>query len=256
MEQSKIANNLKEYYVIDFTHIIKTILHRAWMVILSSVLGAVIAFSVAAFAITPTYSSSVMLYVNNSSFTVGDLGFSISSSEISAAQSLVKTYTVLLKNRTTLEKVIKETKLQDKYTWTDLYNMIEAAPVNETEIMEVKVTCEDPNEACKIANGIAKVLPKRISEIVEGSSMAVVDSAISNPQKVAPNITKFTAIGFALGLVLSLLLLVVVALLDNTIHDEEYIINNYNYPVLAKIPDLLNAGTKKYSYYNSYKKSN
>ncbi len=254
IEQEKMNSNKKDYYVIDLAHLVKSIWHRAWVVVLCSVLAAAIAFSFAAFAITPTYSSSIMLYVNNSSFTVGDLGFSISSSEISAAQSLVKTYTVLLKNRTTLEKVIDSTGVS--YTWEELYDMIEAAPVNETEIMEITVTCTDPYEAEKLANGIAKILPQRVSEIVEGSSMEVVDSAVAINQKVAPNITKYTAIGFILGALLSLALLAVLALLDNTIHDEEYIISNYNYPVLAKIPDLLDTGAKKYSYYNSYKKSN
>ncbi len=248
MEQTKM--NTKEYFVIDLTHIIKTLLHRAWMIIISSFIGAAIGFSVAAFAIAPTYSSSIMLYVNNSSFTVGDIGFSISSSEISAAQSLVKTYTVLLKNRTTLEEIIKSTGVP--YTWEDLYDMIEASPVNETEIMGVTVTCEDPYEAEKIANGIAKVLPRRISEVVEGSSMEVVDSAIAETEKVAPSITGYTAIGFVLGAVLSGLFLIVLALLDNTVHDEEYILNTYNYPILAKIPDLLETPAKRYGYYQRY----
>ena len=248
MEQVK-ANN-KEYYVIDFAHVLKSVWHRMWVIAIVSVLSAAIAFSFAAFVITPTYSSSIMLYVNNSSFTVGDLGFSISSSEISAAQSLVKTYTVLLKNRTTLEKIINATEVP--YTWEELYDMIEAASVNETEIMEVTVTTEDPYEAATIANGIAKILPQRVSEIVEGSSMEVVDSAIPINKKVAPNITQYTAIGFILGALFSLIFLVILALLDNTIHDEEYILNNYNYPILAKIPDLLNSGAKKYAYYNSY----
>ena len=248
MEQTKI--NTKEYFVIDLTHIIKTLLHRAWMIVISSFLGAAIGFSIAAFAIAPTYSSSIMLYVNNSSFTVGDIGFSISSSEISAAQSLVKTYTVLLKNRTTLEEIIKSTGVS--YSWEELYSMIEASPVNETEIMGVTVTCEDPYEAEKIANGIAKVLPRRISEVVEGSSMEVVDSAIAETEKVAPSITGFTAVGFILGALLSSLFLVVLALIDNTVHDEEYVLNTYNYPILAKIPDLLETPAKRYGYYQRY----
>ena len=248
MGQTKI--NTKEYFVIDLSHIVKTLLHRAWIIVLTSFIGAAIGFSVAAFAIAPTYSSSIMLYVNNSSFTVGDIGFSISSSEISAAQSLVKTYTVLLKNRTTLEEVIKETGVN--YTWEDLYDMIEASPVNETEIMGVTVTCEDPYEAKKIATGITKVLPRRISEVVEGSSMEVVDSAVAETEKVAPSITGFTAIGFVLGAMLSCLFLIVLALIDNTVHDEEYILNTYNYPILAKVPDLLETPTKRYGYYQRY----
>lgn len=248
MDHAKI--NTKEYFVIDLTHIIKTLLHRAWMIVVASFFCAVIGFSIAAFAIAPTYSSSIMLYVNNSSFNVGDIGFSISSSEISAAQSLVKTYTVLLKNRTTLEEVIKSTGVS--YTWEELYDMIEATPVNETEIMRVTITSEDPYEAEKIANGIAKVLPRRISEVVEGSSMEVVDSAIAIKEKVAPSITGFTAAGFILGAMMSCILLIILALLDNTVHDEEYILNTYNYPILAKIPDLLETPTKRYGYYQRY----
>ncbi len=253
MEQRKI-DGARDYYVIDLAHIAKNVLHRLWVVVICGVLSAAIGFSLAAFAIAPTYSSSIMLYVNNSSFSVGDLGFSISSSEISAAQSLVKTYTVLLKNRTTLEKVIQETGVQ--YSWEELYEMIEAAPVNETEIMEVTVTSTDPYEAEKLANGIAKILPDRVSEIVEGSSMEVVDSAIAVNKKIAPSVTKFTAVGFLLGVFASVALLVVLALMDNTIHDEDYILDNYGYPILAKIPDLVNTSTKKYAYYSHYKKQN
>ena len=102
----------KDYYVVDLAHIVKVVWKRIWVVAVVSVLVAALGFSLAAFVITPTYSSSIMLYVNNSSFTVGDLGFSISSSEISAAQSLVKTYTVLLKNRTTLQKIIEDFDLE------------------------------------------------------------------------------------------------------------------------------------------------
>ena len=39
---------------------------------------------------------------------------------------------------------------------------------------------------------------------------------------------------------------------DNTIHDEDYILNTYNYPILAKIPDLLETPTKRYGYYQRY----
>ncbi len=241
----------KDYYVVDLAHIIKVVWKKIWLVAIVSILTGALGFSIAAFVITPTYTSSIMLYVNNSSFNVGDLGFSISSSELTAAQSLAKTYTVLLKNRTTLNRLIDITELD--YTWEDLYEMIESEPVNETEVMQVTVTSTNPYEAEKIANGIAKVLPQRVAEIVEGASMEVVDSAVANTEKVAPSITIYTAVGFILGIILSVVVLIITALMDNTVHDDEYVIKTYQYPILAKIPDLLDGGTKKYGYY--YKKS-
>ncbi len=244
-----VQKNNKEYYVIDFAHILKFVWNRIWVVVVASLLVAALMFSMATFFIAPKYSSQVMLYVNNSSFSVSDIGFSISSSEISAAQSLLKTYTVILKNRTTLERVKESAKVS--YDWEELYDMIEASSVEETEVMGVTVTCNNPYEAKRIANGIAIVLPERISEIVEGSSMEVVDSAVVNTDKVSPSITKYTAIGFLIGAFVSLVVLIIFALLDNTIHNDEYVTSTYNYPILAKIPDLLDVGAKKYGYYKS-----
>lgn len=245
MERQKIKTS--EFYTIDLLHIAKTLLKRAWLVALSGFLVAVLGFVMSAFIIAPTYSSSIMLYVNNSSFSLGNTNFSISSSEISAAQSLVKTYAELLNNRTTLERVIKKSGLD--YDYKQLSKMIVAAPANETEIMRVTVIAEDPYEAAKLANTIAEVLPVRISEIIDGASMEVVDSAIPNLDKIEPSVSKYTAIGFIIGAVFMVIILVIFALLDDTIHDEEYVLNAYDYPILAKIPDLLESNHRKYGYY-------
>lgn len=240
--------SMKEYYTIDVSHVLKSLWRRVWLIGSCGLLVAIIAFSIAAFAIAPTYSSYVKLYVNNSSFSLGNTSFSISSSELTAAQSLVRTYGDILISRSTLERVIE--KADVNYTWKELSKMITYAPSNNTEIMRVTVTCEDPYEASKIANTIAEVLPVRISEIIEGASMEVVDTAIPDHEKVAPSITQYTAIGLVLGILISAIALFVLALTDDTIHDEEYVLRTYNYPILGRVPDLLNAGNKSYGYYS------
>lgn len=242
-----MENKSKEYYTIDVMHILKLLWQRIWLIAICGVLAAVIGFSVASFAITPTYSSSVMLYVNNSSFSLGNTNLSFSSSEISAARSLVKTYSVILENPTTLEKVIEKTNVP--YSCKQLMGMIKSSSANGTEIMRVTVTTTDPYEAAKIANCIAEVLPTRVAEIIDGASMEVVDSAIPNLNKVAPSITKYTAIGLILGVLASVAVIAVIAILDDTIHDEDYILANYNYPILGKVPDLMNTGNRSHAYY-------
>lgn len=246
--------NSKEYYSIDLLHIVRSLWRRAWVIVLSGLLTAAIGFVISAFVIAPTYSSSIMLYVNNSSFSLGNTSFSISSSQITAAQSLVKTYGEILNNRTTLERIIDKTDVP--YTYKELSGMITSAPSNDTEIMKVTVISEDPYEAAKIANCIAEVLPVRISEIVDGASMEVVDSAMPNLEKIAPGVTQYTAIGLMLGVLLSVIVLTILALLDDTIHDEEYVLRTYDYPILGKVPDLLNTGNKSYRYYSQKYESN
>ena len=243
----KQDKKIGEYYTIDLAHIFKALVKRMWLIALAGFTAAVCAFVWAAFIIAPSYSSSIMLYVNNSSFSLGNTSFSISSSEISAAQSLVKTYAELLNNRTTLERVVEKSGLE--YTYKELSEMITAAPANETEIMRVTITAKDPYHAAKIANTIAEVLPNRISEIIDGASMEVVDSAIPNLEKIAPSVSKYTAVGFIIGFILMSIFVVIFALMDDTIHDEEYVLKTYDYPILAKIPDLVNPSSSKYGYY-------
>ena len=230
-----------DYYVIDLLYLAKCVWHRAWIVVLATIAAAAIGFAYSAFIIQPKYSSSILLYVNN-------------SSEITAAQSLVKTYTIILNNRTTLEEVIERSQVP--YTYEQLSQMIEAGPVNNTEIMSVKVTSTDPYEAAKIVNCIAEVLPKRIAVIINGTSMEVVDAGVPNLQKVSPSITKYTAMGMFLGAAVSIFIIALLAIMDNTIHEEDYVLQTYGFPVLAKVPDLVDSGSgkSKYGYYASYGK--
>lgn len=248
--------NAKDYYAIDIIHLAKTLLHRIWIVILAGILAAAAGFSYASFFITPLYSSNVRIYVNNSSISVGSASLSISSAEISASQSLVKTYIVILKDESTLELIAEKADLP--YSAGQLGGMISASAVNETEIMRITVTSSDPYEASKIANCIADVLQIRISEIIKGTSMEVVGYSKPNLHKVSPSITSYTAKGFAVGAVIAAAIIVLVALYDNTIRDEEYLIQADDYPLLAKIPDLFDTGSskygyKKYGYYQSNK---
>lgn len=239
----------EEVLEIDLLRLIKVLWAHAWMIILVTLLVGAMAFSYARFLVTPEYSSTAMMYVNNSTFSIGGSKVSISSGELSAAQSLVDTYLVILKSRTTLEEVIEKSGVP--YTYRELSGMISAAAVNGTEIFEIKVTSPDMEEAKLIANTIAEVLPQTISNVVDGSSVRVVDYAVATGQRVAPSYTKYTAIGLVIGFVLSAGFIVLRDLMDNVIRDEEYLMQSFDTPILAMIPDLAKGGNKKYAYYDN-----
>lgn len=242
--------NYRDCYTIDVMHILKSLWKRVWLIALCGVLVAAAGFFLSSFVIAPTYSSYIKLYVNNSSISLGNTQFSISASELDAAQSLVRTYGDILDSRSTLERVIEKAEVE--YTWKELSEKIAYAPSNNTEIMRVTVTCGDPHEASKIANTIAEVLPVRISEIIDGASMEVVDSAIPDIEKVAPSVAKYTVAGFILGILISAMILIAFAMMDDTIQDEDYVLKTYDYPILGKVPDLLDTGNKSYRYYSQH----
>lgn len=222
---------------IDLQKLLLALWKKAWLILLCTIVGGALFLAFTFFFITPLYKASAMLYVNNSSFSVGSTSFSISNSDLVAAQSLVDTYVVILKTRPTLDRVIADTGVD--YTYEELYEMIEAAPVNSTEIFEIEVTSPDPQEAEAIANSIATVLPNRISDIVDGSSVRIVQSAVVPAEKDSPSLGKNTAIGAVLGFIACCSVIVMLELMDSQIHDQETLVELYHLPVMAVIPDLL-----------------
>lgn len=233
---------------IDLLRLAQALLRRAWIIILAAVIGGSMAFAYASYCITPKYSSSVMLYVNSKSVSVGNL--SISGSDLSTARSLISTYSVILKNRTTMEQVIADSGLN--YTPGQLLGMVSTSAVNNTEVFKITVTATNAEEARDLANSMARVLSDRVSDVIDGSSMRVVDNAVVEPWKVSPNISSYTAKGLLAGFVLACAILVLLELLDDLIHDEDYLLETYDIPVLAKIPDLTDSSAKKYGYYSEY----
>jgi len=69
--------------------------------------------------------------------------------------------------------------------------------------------------------------------------------------RVSPSYYKYTAIGLLLGVVVSSAIVLLLSYFDDVIHDEDYLLQNFDAPVLATIPDLLAKTPKKYGYYGS-----
>ncbi len=228
---------------IDLLKLVLVLWKKAWAIVLAAVAVGIISFAFTYNFVDPLYEASVKVYVNNST-NKNTTSQAITTSDISASKALVDTYIVALKTRTTLNQIITEADIE--YTYEELNEMISAASVNSTEVFEVTVTSKDPKEAALIANTVAKVLPKRIMDIVENSSVKIVDYAMVNEEPVSPSYPKNVAIGAMVGAVISIAFIFLQYALDNKIHSEEYLIETYKYPILAVIPDLNTASKQKY----------
>ena len=240
----------REEIEIDIGRVIRAIMDRAWRVILSSVLCAAIAFGYTYYFITPQYQSAAMFYVNNNSFNVGDAALSITSGDLVTSRGLVDSYIVILKTRETLNDVIDYAGVNLSYG--QVSGMISAEAVNETEIFRVTVTNPDPQEAEKIASAIAYILPKRISNIIDGTSAKIVDSAVVPAGPSSPSFTRNTLIGFLLGFLVSAGMIALKEIFDTTIRSEEDIELVCPHPVLSLVPDMQSGGKKKSHYYYGY----
>lgn len=233
---------------IDVLKLMKAVFRKFWVIAAAAVGGAVLAILITLFFITPQYQSSVMFYVNNNSVSLGETAASITSADISASRGLVDSFLVILKARETLTDVIDYAGVDLPYT--ELSEMLTAEAVNDTEFFRVVATSPDPQEAEKIANAVAYILPKRISSIIEGTSAKIVDSAVLATRPSAPNYVSNSILGFLLGFAAATGVIVLRVLMDVTIRSEEDILQTCSYPILASVPDMESAGKSGYSYEN------
>ena len=225
----------KKEYEINIMFLLKALLHHVWIIVLAGVIFASGFFVYSSFFVAPTYASTAKMYVNNTSNTSTNNG-NITNAEIEAAKKLVDTYIAILETPDTINLVIEESGV--KYNYKQILRMISAGAVNDTQVFYVTVAAPSPEEAEKIVNAIADVLPERIGKILEGSKAKVVQYGILPTGKHSPDVTKYTAIGAVIGLLLACAVIIILELIDNTIHDENYATESYGVRTLATIPDL------------------
>lgn len=239
---------------IDWKVLARALWKNILLIALAAVLVGAAAFAHTAFRVAPQYQATTSLYVNSSTFRVGSTNYSVSRTEMSTSNSLVSVYLYILKSRTTLEEVIQAVDLT--YTPEQLSGMISAKGVSDTAAIEITVTSTNPAEAELIANTIAKILPVRITDIVEGSSVRVVDYAIIPSRRSGPNIVQKTTQGILIGAVLGAAVVIAFTLLNSRSREVVKSADDLRamYPdimVLAMIPDM-SVSEKKNGYYAYY----
>ena len=236
---------------LNLQELLYAILNKIWLVVIAALVGGLALYVYTAHFVTPMYSASVTMYVNNSSKLNGeDVINYITSSDLATSERLVTTYVSILKSNTVMEKVSENVKETTgvHVPAASIRGAMSAAAVSETEVFTVKISYPDPKMAATIANAIATVAPDEIGEIVEGSSTKVIDYAKVPTAPYSPNVASNAALGLAAGAVLAIVLVAMGELLDVRVRGEEDLAQLSEAPVLGVIPDFDVEGEKGYTY--------
>ena len=244
---------------IDIQRILSALMNKIWVIGIVAILCAALTLAGTIFLVEPKYQSSVMFYVNNNSLSLGDVSISgITSGDISASRGLVKSYIVILNTRETINDVIDYAGV--KYSYGSVKGMISASAVDNTEIFRVVVTHTDPQEAERIASAIAHILPKRIDNIINGTTAKIVDSAVIPSSPSSPNYTTNTLMGFLVGVLAVCAVIILRELFDVVIRKEEDVLRTVEpHPILASVPNMdkrSKGGYYKYQRYGYHQPSN
>lgn len=216
--------------------IARILLQKFHWLLIAGIAAAAVVYLAVSFLVTPTYESRVSFYVYNS--TSAQSG-SINNSDLQAAESLATTYSKILVSNSVLDAVLDNLGSDSSLSRSELSDMVEASVITDTQLLEVVVTSTDPNFACKIARSFAKVAPTEIVRITKAGSVEVVDQPEVATQQSAPRTVFDSAIGFAIGVMIVSVIVVIKALADTTIYLPEDIERAAGVPVLGQIPEIV-----------------
>lgn len=215
------------------------------ILILTAVIGALLAYLISATLITPQFSSTTKLYVMANEQQSTDNG--VDTGTLQAGALLTKDYEQIIESREVTEAVITNLKLRDSdgtsMTHDELINKLTVSIPDETRVVNITVTDSDPYRACDIANAIRSVSEDRIQSVMDMKTVKVVEEANVPTRPDSPNKMRNAAIGGLIGLILAMAVVIIRHISDNTIRTSEDVQNYLGVSVLAAIP--LAEGEKK-----------
>ncbi len=202
---------------INIFELINLLIRKLWILVISALVCAGLAFCYSFFSLTPLYTSTSTIYINNSS--VSGYESKVSSSDISAAESLVNNVVAIVESRSVLNLVYED--LGRTVSQEELKNMLTAEVKTNTVMVEVSVECDNAEDSQKICNSFVKCSQKRIQEVIENSGVSVVDEASLPKTTSFPNHKTYIILGLLAGLVVSAVAVVIIDILDTRIDSAQ-----------------------------------
>ncbi len=215
----------------DLQMLFKLLLSKLRWIVIFAAVGAVLLGGIAAFFMPEKYTSSVSMYVSNIA-DAAQQESAASYSNLTSSEWLVLTYTEVLQYSASLEKVLPQ--LSRNITVRQLSQMVTVSGIEDTAMMRIQVTADDPIFSAEVCNALADIAPE-ILENVESGSVRVIGEA-RNGVKTSPNVQRMTLIGLLAGALAVGLFVVLRYMLDNTIKTEADLKARLQVPVLGIIP--------------------
>ena len=218
----------QEILEIDLVELLYRLLEKAKYIILAAILGALIAGVYTFQFVTPMYTATSKLYVINANSAAIDL------SALQIGTQLASDYKEVFSNWHVHERVIQ--KLDLPYSYRDLGKMISVSNPQSTRILYIRAQSASPDEAKLLADTYAQVAQEFIAETMSTSRPNIFEEALRPTAPSSPNKTRNIIIGFLLGAVLAMAIVVIQFITDDRIHTEEDITKHLDLPVLGMMP--------------------
>ena len=188
-----------------------------------------------------TASSKIVIVAKNDNSNQ-----TISYTEVQTAQKLTSTYTQIMQSEAISDIVIKDLSLDQKGYTNKTYNsVVKITSEDNTEVMNISATTRDPQLSADLANDVVNVFKSKIYDIMQIENVTVLNTAKVPQTPSGPSVTKNTAIGALIGLLLDFLWVFLRTLHDTKLKTEEEVKDVLGYPVIGIIPEMKMSNKKE-----------
>ncbi len=242
MKNSRKGNN-RHMEEIDLKELFNMFWSKKIQIILIILIFITIGFIYTVQFITPMYDSSTTLVLVSSADESLTTNTMITATDVSLNSKLVSTYSELIKSKNVLREVMTNLGIQMEEEVLKKYITVSA--VEDTELIEITVTNENPDSASIMANEIAKVFTKKVKEIYNINNVQIVDEAEIPTEPSNINHVKDIIMFASIGFVIAIIYVIIANMLDTSIKTAEDIEAIHDMPVLASIPMIKHLGNER-----------
>ena len=219
---------------IDLLQMGRVLLKNAKYIVVVAVIAGLIGWLASTMGITPIYQADAKMIVNSKMTNIST--GQITSDQLASSMKLVDTCAIIIRSRTVLQPIIDQLELEDSYG--ELAACVSVTAVNETPVMQITVQHPDLEVAKAVSEMILKISPQIIIETVEAGSVKTVENTYASEAPVSPNVSMYTFLAAFLGGVLSSVVVIVLAMIDETFKSEGDVQTILQLPVLGVIPSI------------------
>ena len=242
MERVRRDNNEIE---INLADIFQILLSKWIYILIAGLIGGILVGTFTRFFIKKKYTAYTSMYIYTSNTDSQQQTGTITSSELAAADNLIKTYQVIVKSNSVLDVIAENFNAEHPeyaeygITTDTLGKLCSVSVPTNTKLIEVDVRTTDPILSATIANTFAKYAPEQIVRITKAGGVEIVDWATVPKSASSPNLTRNIAIGVLGGLMLAAAFFILKTYLDTTIYTSEEVHKVSQCPVIGTVPMII-----------------
>lgn len=220
---------------IDLREIFFLLLGKLWVIILSALVGGICFLAYTYAFISPIYQSESMIYILTKTTSLTSLA------DLQVGTQLTNDYVVFIKSRPVLDKVIENLSLD--LTYEEMERKIRVDNPNNTRILKLIVSDQDPVVAQQIVNELTDVACQRVAAVMNTDAPSIVDYGHVAQKPSSPSKAKNAIMGALLAAFVAISVIIIVYLMNDSIITSEDVEKYLGLNTLGTIP--LEEGTSK-----------